>query len=271
MTITTAQTSSRRSGASARLKAAVLTVALGLSLTAGNVQAQAVVEIGGNLFTNIMNQVNTALTQVEAVGEYAETASRWTRELQQFRDMMNSIDSMVSTLGLPMGVNLKKVPENFMVAEKCGGNPGDLGGILSSALGSLVGVSLEGKIKQQQMEVCVSAQRMRNRQYNEMVDYMTTTMGQMNSMKSLLANFRGTGTRTSGQMDGAIYEVQKTNGEMEQAKSEFESRMKAYDTYIAAMDKTQAVLAQTTLRGKPSIMGEVIKTAALATALKVGN
>jgi hypothetical protein len=227
-----------------------------------------VMESGGALIANVKSQIDTLLRQIEALAEYGEKAARWIRILQQFQDMMNSINSMISTLGLPAGVALERVPENYMVAEKCGVS-GDIGSVLSSLMGEMVGFGMNDNTKRKQQELCVSIQRMQNRQFNEIVDYMKDSMGQLNTLRSQLASFRGTGTRTSGDMSGSIYEVEKTNGEIEQKMSEFQARMTAYNTYIKSQKQVQATLAQTTLRGKPSIMGEVIKTAALKTALSV--
>lgn len=278
MTITAAQASSRtsrRAGTSGRraapfLQAAVLTVAMGLSLSAAPpARAQAVFEIGPNLFNNIMTQVNTWTSKFQQYNEYIQTAQRWQQQIQQFQSMLSNLQSMVSMLGLPQGVPLTPVAENFMVVERCGGNSGDLSSVLSQALGSLVGVSLGDKIKQQQLKVCVMTQRMRNKQYNEMVAFMTTTIQQIEARKTEVNGIVGSGQRDVGQMNQAMLRVQQTNSDIQSKMKEFEARMQAYDTYIATMEKQQETLTQTALRGQPSILGQVIKTAVLKGALEL--
>lgn len=234
-----------------------------------------VMENGGALASNITTQISTIGSQLKEADEFRQELMRWAERINRYRSMMTNLQNMITTLGLPQSVNLVKIPENTGVAQRCGGNAS-----ITDILGAVVGFGLSDNVKKKQQEVCIRMRTMQNRQYNEMVDFMNISIPQMEALEAELrqliasntgakADWQDANAQNTGKMANAKLRAEEVMGKLEMGMNEFEARMRAYNTYLASQQEVQQVLAQSSLRGQPSILGQVVKTAVLKGALEL--
>jgi hypothetical protein len=249
----------RRTG---KLRSALLALAL---LASGSASAQWI--------------VNDPAHMGAQIAEFGQQAARWGEQgrqwlaeyeqfMQQYNSFLSSIQNMQSMFGLPQGAQLQPVPEDFMVQEECG-EP--YGGGTAGILGRLTGFSIGDNPQQKRWEYCAGLQRMRNKQYNEMVEYLQQTMPQMSSeLDSAGRQFVGSG-KTAGDMSAYAAKLDKVKGDMARSNEEFNARMKAYDTYAKATEHTQGSLTKSTLRGGSGLIQQVTNAAVMREALCGGG
>ncbi|MCF7221665.1 hypothetical protein [Marilutibacter chinensis] len=255
--------SRRRTG---KQRLAILALALGGLLGSGNAVSSGipVVDVG-----HIAVQVQEFGTEALRWGEQGQ---QWLKEAQQFTQQYNSflsnIQNMQSAFGLPQGTPLEPVEENYMVQERCGDA---YGGGVAGVLGRMTGFTLSDNPQQKRWEYCASLQRMRNKQYNEMVAYLQETMPQMHQELNQAGNSFTGGQKTEGEMNAYSAKLQKVKGDIAKSNEEFDARMKAYDTFAKAIEINQGTLSRAAMRGHSGLLTKVAATAVMYQALCGGG
>jgi len=198
--------------------------------------------------------------------EYAEQISRWNRTLQEYRDAMVKIQGLINNFGLPPGATLERVPDDYMVAEVCRTS----GGFSATSLLKKFVLDTSGDLYAQQQQLCVNIQMMENRKRNETVDFMEKTIPSVDKTLSEIMGWRMGG---SGNLSGTVSAVNsdslRTANEISVLQQKWEARMRSYDAYQQSMMANQRVLARVALKGKPGVISQLVKTAALKGALSV--
>jgi hypothetical protein len=249
-----------------KLRAALLAAVLGGLLVSGHAGAQWKVIDPAHIKTQIAEFGKEA-------ARWGEQGRQWYKEYQQFMQQYNSflstVQNMRPTFGLPEGTQLEPVAADFMVQQRCG-EP-SYGGGTAGILGRMISIDLTGNPQQQNWELCDKLQRMRNKQYNEMVAYLQQTMPQMNSeLQSAGDSFQG-GQKTEGEMNAYAAKLSKVRGDIAKADEEFDARMKAYDTFAKATEIHQGSLTRGTLRGSSGLIQQVTNAAVMRQALCGGG
>ena len=234
---------------------------LGLGLFfSSTVSAQWIVYDPTNWFENMTTRIENAM-------EWSANATRWTEQLQRYSDALVTIQGMVNSFGLPAGAPLVKVPENYMVAETCGGADLSLTGLFKTFV-----YQPAGDWKAQQRQICVNIRTMRNRQFNESIDFIGGTMAQVQAALDAITTLRN-GSRLLGNMTAVDSDTTRTANDISAKVAEWETRMKAYDAYISVMEQNQKAIAAGALKGSTGgangLIRDVVKTAALKTALSI--
>lgn len=237
--------------------AAAVTLVLGLSAPVHRAEAGFPVIDGTNLSTNIFNWV-------EDIYEYATEAGRWTSELSRIQRQLVQLQAMVTNIMPANGQKLVPVDLNYMVKERCGA------GSIAGNLGSMITLNPEGDIRTQQKQICAAIQQMQNRKYNDTLAFMDTTMKEMERAMKELKNRRNS-TNDEGNVTASTNDNVNMSNEIQLSMDTFNSRMNAYDQYIAALTNRQQQLASLALRGKKDVLGQIVKTATLQGALSVGD
>jgi len=254
-------TSSHVRGRRRRLAGLCSGVLLGLGLMGSNVaSAQWIVYDPTNWFENMTDRV-------QSFAEYAENSLRWTEQLKRYTDALVTIQGMINSFGLPAGAPLVPVPENYMVAETCGGADLSLTGLFKTFV-----YQPEGDWRAQQRQICVNIRVMRNRQYNESLEFVGGTMAQMQAALDTITQLRNS-SRLLGNMTAVDSDTVRTANDISVKVAEWETRMKAYDAYISVMEQNQKTIAAGALKGSSGgangLIRSVVKTAALKTALSI--
>lgn len=192
---------------------------------------------------------------------WADDAAKWQQQIQGMQNQIAQIQNMFLSLGIQPGPQMNEVPQNYMVAERCGG-------ITMSSLTQVLNVNGSGDIYQQQKQVCASIQAMQNTKYNETVRFLRDSSTQMQQdftrLQQQYARATNLGNNTKASQDAdAVMTKQKMRFD------DWETRMKAYDAYIATMQNQQRLLAQIALKGSRTnqALGQIGRTVILEQAL----
>lgn len=217
--------------------------------------------------TQIAGQIQEFFKEASRWGEQGQ---QWAKEAQQFTQQYNSflsnIMNMQSAFGMPQGKPLEKIenPGTFMVQERCGDQ---YGGGTAGLLGRLTGFTMGDNPHQKRWEYCANLQRMRNEQYNEMVEYLQETMPRMMAeLEQAGDNFTG-GNKTQGDMNAYAAKLDKVKGDISTSNEQFNARMQAYDTFAKATEIIQGTLTRAALRGHSGLPSKIVNVATMKTAL----
>ena len=259
-------TSSRRQLSGARKSSVLASVlAAALMTSAGSVHALfPVQETGGALFQHIMNQINTYSQKIEDAAEYGEQAMRWRNTLNHYRQQLINLQHMINSFGMPNSLSMEPVPDNYGVAQRCGG------GFSMSSIVQGFSLSPNGNIVEQRKKICASVQIASNKKYNETIEFTKRTLPELK--KSLeKTNERRDSSSDQGVMEASQYDALNYANTFDTEYNGWRMRMEAYDSYIAAMENQQKQLTELGLKGEQNALGTLVKTVSLKAALEVGD
>jgi hypothetical protein len=232
-----------------------------------------VVEVGPSVYQQIMNQINTYKAEITAyaskaqdAAEYVEQRTRWIRTLEQYAQALVQVQAVLNNFGMPQGIALTPVADNYLVAQSCGGTT-DLS---VTGLFKTFVFNPKADFKQQQTQICVNIRMMQNRKYNEAVKFMTESVPLMQSSLTRIFNMR-IFSNSQGNVQGTDSEALRMANDLAVQAQIWQSRMHSYDAYIEVMEANQKVVAENALKGDTTnqIIGTLVKTAALKGALSV--
>ncbi|KRA20932.1 MULTISPECIES: hypothetical protein [unclassified Lysobacter] len=250
-------------------KLALASILLTCSLAAGNGSAMGpVVEVGPNLIQSILNQINTYSQRFADTAAYANDAKSWLDQLNHMKQQLINMQSLLSSVSMPNGTTWTKVNANtYLVEESC--NRGG-GGLSVSGLLSMIGLDPAGDWVAKQKEICVNIRRARNEKYNYTVEFVMNVAPQMQNMLKTV-NTRRNSSNTQGNVAAVDSSSNEISNDLALKFQIWQGQMQTYDVYIATMEENQRTLAYKAMKGQQTILGSLVKTGALATALKVGN
>lgn len=198
--------------------------------------------------------------------EYGAQISRWNRTLQEYRNALVQIQGLINNFGLPAGATLERVPDDYMVAELCRTS----GGFSATSLLKKFVLDTSGDLYAQQQQLCVNIQMMENRKRNETVEFLEQTIPSINSTLNEIMGWRfGGDGNLAGTMSAVDSDSLRTANDIAKLQQEWEARMRSYEAYEESMKANQRVLARVALKGKPGVISQLVKTAALKGALSV--
>ncbi|MDN8647626.1 MULTISPECIES: hypothetical protein [Stenotrophomonas] len=215
-------------------------------------------------YSSIMQEFRAWIDQTI---EYGKEATRWKQIKQQIDDARALFSAMNFLMNMPQAQELKRVKEDYLVAETCGQ---DAVGLSLTNLFDAVGFKADKDIKEQQKQICVNIRMMQNRKFNDSVDFMTTTSEEME--KALYENFMARlKSDKIGNVQAADSDAKRLGNQLQAMSQQWVGRMQAYDAYIAVMEANQNVIAQAALKGDPKkkLASDLVRTAALKTALSI--
>lgn len=208
----------------------------------------------------------------QSIQNFIAQVKQWGSEYTQYMDQYNllkqnlvTLQSMISSFGLPSGVDLQPVSESYGI-ERCGSGLSLNIGSITSMLGGSGGSFESSSPREQQKQLCVAIQYMKNKRYNYVIEFLQKTVPGIQSDLNKILQQRNS-SQNPGVVQGSQYSISDTNARMSVAFEEVNTRLKGYDTYIAALEDNQRAVTQEMLRGKQSLFGTVVKTAILAEAL----
>ena len=74
-----------------------------------------------------------------------------------------------------------------------------------------------------------------------------------------------------GTVEGTTSKSAQMSNALDVNFQNYQGQITTYDAYVTSLESLQRVLAQGALKGKQGMLGTFVKTAALKTALEVGN
>lgn len=245
---------------------AVLASALAIAAMAPtSARAQwAVAEVGGALMQHIMTQVNTYTQTGQDYAEYAEQAKRWYDTYTHYQQQLVRVQGMVNSFSRPPSKRLTEVPEDYLVADRCGGAFS-----LSGALHNMM-PTRSGDFIAQQRSICQQLQVTKNQQFNETVKFLNSSVPEMErDMRTLLS--RRNSSNSNGNVDAATADATRIHAKLNSEIESFKASMQGYDHHIANLNRAQSQLAEMALKGERNPLGTLVKTSALKAALEIDN
>lgn len=206
------------------------------------------------------------------IGQWGKEGAQWVKEGQQWKQTWDhymqqlvAMKGLMMSMGLDKGVNLEPVDENtYMVAERCGS------GFSPGSLTKMISLNSSGNIYEQQKQICGNIQRVQNMKYNLTVKFMKDNVPKMEDMLKEIANERNA-NNNQGTVEGTTSKSAQMNNSLTLNFQNYQSQVATYDAYVETLEGTQRTLAQGALKGKQGMLGTFVKTAALKTALEVGD
>lgn len=215
-------------------------------------------------WTQIMNQMQLLAQKIQDAGEYTETAMRWKRQYDHYQQQLVKLKHALMGFSMPNSLSMDMVEDNYMVAERCGA-----GFSLSSVV---QGFSLNpnGNIVEQRKTICASIQIAQNRKYNETVSFVKKTLPELEAALKK-TNDRRDSSEDQGVSQAAQYDAVNYSNAFDTRYRAWQVQIQTYDAYIEAMESKQRSLTHMGLKGEESLLGTVVKTAALKAALEAGE
>ncbi len=244
------------------LAAAVLALALGAALPA---RAQmATIEVGPTQLNSWLTQANTYMQRMQDYMEHGLQAQRWYQTYAHIQQTWVRMNGIIRNFGLPKGAPIQKVDADYLVAERCGG------GLSVANLLRAVAPDSSRDLVGQQRTICVQLQMIENRKFNETIEFLQTTIPQMQKQVKAVEAMRAT-DNSNGTVYASTEAATKTLADIESEMQAWSAQMKSYDLYIAALTNTQKQLSRMALIGRKDAIGTVVKTTALKAALETGR
>lgn len=248
-----------------RFRSTVLAMSLG-GMLAMPVQAYVlpVSEIGMNLYNATMTEVHTLTSQAEAVFEYGEQYNRFQDTMRNWEQRLAQFKQIIAAPMMPTGVKLTPVLPEWNVAERCGA-----GSIMSvSGLASALNLAPGGDIVAKQRNICAAIQILENRKYNETIEVVQKSLPEMRTVLDEIKKIR-VESKKEGTMAEATANAAVSDAYMQADFKAWSGQMEMYDKQISALTAQQQILTRMTLKGAPSPLGTMVKTAALKGALSL--
>ena len=250
----------------ARLRSTLLSMSLA-GMLAMPVQAYTfpVAEVGMNLLNATMTEAHTLASQAEALYEYGEQYKRFTDTTNNWLQKLAQFKQIIAAPNMPSsGVRLTPVLPEWNVAERCGG-----GSMMSlKGLASSLNLAPGGDIVAKQRDICAAIQILENRKYNETIEVVQKTMPEMRTVLDAIKDIRMV-TSKEGGMAEVMANTAVSDAYMQADFTAWGQQMEMYDKQISALTAQQQILTRMTLKGAPSPLGTLVKTAALKGALSL--
>ena len=219
---------------------------------------------------DISHQVNNVVTQigtrVQEAAQFAKDNTQYAREWQQIQDSYTNVKNIFELQAMPQNFDMTERAENFGVKERCPGvDPGfSLTGMIDRAL-----PDNKKSIPAQQAQICAKIVIIENRKHNELVKMFKTGAQRAKEAAAVAKNARA--SRTSGDQQSNVQQAQSVANAAQADAMTSSGKLQAYDAMIVSLKNDQTLLAKQALKGDSSAIGAIIKTTALAGALKVNK
>lgn len=244
-------------------------VAISFSFAAGNASAifgagDTVIEVGPSWLQHTLNQINTYTQSMQDYAEYGEQGMRWRNTLSHYQQQLINLQHAINSFGMPTSLNMTKIPDDYGVAQRCGGG--------FSLANIIQGFSLSssGNLIEQRKKICASIQIAANKKYNETIEFTKKTLPELQTALSK-NNKRRDSSKDEGVMQASQYDALNYANAFDTEYKGWQMRMQTYDAYIESMQEQQKQLTELGLKGEQSPLGALVKTASLKAALEIGD
>ncbi len=201
----------------------------------------------------------------QTVDQYKLQGEQYINEVNQYKQMLSSIDVLKTGLG-NMSNQLQPITdEGSYVEASCPGGSGSIMQTLTSSLTSVLG----GSIAQQQQGVCAQIVHCQIDKYNNTVAMMNQLNHYAGQFEDVEKKLTSKGTMAD---DGrAANQAADYNNAVTTQMAAWQARMQSDDAMISSLQGEQDMLAKKLLRGSNTIMGNLVQAAALKAAFEVNK
>jgi hypothetical protein len=190
---------------------------------------------------DIPGLINAVQNFFATAGQYEKEIKEWERKAKDTK-IGGSLNFTIP--GVPSQLDFQKVPEDYMLRQACGKKA--LGMSLDTNPFSFNADS--GDYDRQHLQLCVNIQRIRNKKFNETVDFAQQTLRGAENVLLAISAKRNQGN-SRGNVQSASSDAERFNADLRLKTARWETNMKSYDTYIEMMQIYQGQVAKAALDG----------------------
>lgn len=240
------------------VRGAATIISLGLGLSAGQANAQLIVNDPVVLGAHVQQIAKDAV-------EFGNQAKRWTDTANHYKQQLIKLQRL--NLGTSQMTDaFPPRAQDYGMEDMC---PGPGGGIKDQLTGVLKQAmpKMEGNIVDEQQAICQRMVYAENAKYNESVKMLRTLMQRNQQFQTIEGQRDGVGNN-QGALAANDNEAQRFLIRTSMDLDYWQARMKAYNDYIESLKWDQSRLAKRALAGKKgNVLGQVVQAAALKAAL----
>jgi hypothetical protein len=244
----------------------IATLALASAFAAGNAGAGIPVTDLGNMPNHIITQINSLLNQINTYTQKFQDYAQYAAEIKHMTQQLTQLGQLFNTLGLNMTSINEKTAQDLSdtVKDRCSGNTSILSDVFSS-----IGLDMNGDIAAQQKVKCIQIVNLQFDQFNEQVRLLKKlkeTQAQIKKIEGQMAV-----SKENGAMDTNVAQTAKLTAQLLADTQYTETVIRTYEGMIKMVEEDQRQLAKRAMKGENTLIGEILSTTALATALKVND
>ncbi len=211
----------------------------------------------------------TQATQLaKQILQYTKQIEQYATEMEQLRQMLTKIESLGTGMSLfpktlePLG----STDTDKLIEQACPGAP--LGGIVSGAIGSLLG-NANKSITERQDLICREIVLLQVDEYNITAKALETLTAQQSTVQKL--DDLVTAISTFGESSSATSQAEQYLVQLQTAGDTWKQQIAADDAMIETLQQQQGILAKVALGGSNTVLGHVVNAVALKAAFTINE
>lgn len=250
--------------ASGRKTNCTLGALFALGLFAAAVDAQIIVV---NPIETAANELGFSAQLAKSVEQYASQLKQYTTQLAQYKQAIDQYTQILMTVeGLGTNISftsnkLKPITDYAgYIDQNC--PSGASGSIVSSILNAAISsISASQSIRESQHQICAQMTLVQIDQYNKTIEISNTldtyggTLQKLNKLANQIDSL--------GSASGATTQAETYSATVGFAMTHWQAQMAGDKNLLEALEQQQNVLAKVALRGKSTILGNVVQAATL--------
>jgi len=227
-------------------------LALGCTLAAGGVSAQAVVS----------DPAHTSLTYAGWIKELVAQGQQYGKQIQQYQKQLQQYQQQI-----------KQYEQQYVKGDAFQGKPGFREKFTERGLNAGVidrcGQSPSNNpVGPEQYKYCVAIVQTENRRFNAMIKVLQDVEKRDEELQATYRERTGINQADAGQLQSNSNRVLAIQGQMQNDVQNAKTIMETYDALLRGLKEDQVRTANSALKKKGSLLGSAVQGAALSAALR---
>lgn len=200
---------------------------------------------------------------VETVAHYAKEIAQFEAVLDHYAQQLISLAGMKFTQPV-MNTTLVEVPLTQGMDETCPNNTGVTG--IANELLQLVAPDFNKPIVASQLQICQQIVMRRNHQYNLTVNMLNRLQGTYSQYLQQYENLAALVGNSQGALAGSQSAIIRGSANLETEMKNWQAQIQTDEQIINYLQSQQAMLGKMAMRGKNTVLGNVVQAATLKLA-----
>lgn len=210
---------------------------------------------------------------IQQAVRHAGELQQWAAQIEQMQKQKNhwkTLAIMIPAMKLnvfSIKNEFKEIDEDFGVKASCGSSATGLGDITGSLSNLISDPSKD--IRAQQLQLCQTIIRTKNRQYNDTVKYMESLKTTTKELEELQSKQINEVDNSPGNLQAIAADIERLTSQITQAREHWQSNIQQNEMQIRALEQMQGTYTRKALQGEKNDWGKAIRTISLQAALGV--
>jgi hypothetical protein len=202
-------------------------------------------------------QLEQRTTQIRA---YASQLMQYEKQIQQYQQLLMTVAGLGTNISFSSN-KLKRIDDYAEIIEQnCPAPAG--GSIVSSVVTSIASsISASQSITESQNQICAQITMVQIDQYNKTIEISNLLDGYGGTLQKL--NKLANQINSLGSASGATTQAETYSATVSFAMKHWQTQMEGGDALIKALEHEQTILARVAMRGKSTVLGNVVQAATL--------